>query len=48
MKLAKELRVKNLKVYSDSQLVVNQVNETYQAKGEKLVAYLVKAKELMG
>ena len=29
LKLEKELRVDNLKVYSDSQLVVNQVNETY-------------------
>ena len=24
------------------------MNKTYQAKGEKMVAYLVKAKELMG
>ena len=37
-----------MKVYSDSQLVVNKVNDTYQAKGEKMAAYLEKAKELMG
>ena len=48
LKLAKELRVENLKVYSESQLVVNQVNETCQARGEKKVAYLVKVNELMG
>ena len=37
LKLAKELKVNNLKVYSDSQLEVNQVNETYQARGERMV-----------
>ena len=47
LRLAKELKVSHLKVYSDSQLVMNQVNETYQAKGEKIVAYLEKAKELI-
>ena len=26
---------------------MNQVNDTYQARGEKIVAYLEKAKELM-
>ena len=29
LKLAKEFWVDNLKMYSDSQLVVNQVNKTY-------------------
>ena len=48
LRLARELKTNNLKVYSDSQLVVNQVNETYQAREEKIVAYLEKAKELMG
>ena len=47
VKLAKELNVENLEEYSDSQLVVNEVNETYQVRGEKMVTYLVKAKELM-
>ena len=27
---------------------MNQVNETYQGKREKMIAYLVKANELMG
>ena len=44
---ARELRVCNLKIYSDSQLVVNQVNDVYQVRGEKMVAYLGKAKELL-
>ena len=46
-RLAKELKVSYLKLYNDSQLVVNQVNETYQAKGEKMVPYLEKAKKLI-
>ena len=40
LRLAKEIRVEQLKIYSDSQLVVNQVNEDYQAKGENMAAYL--------
>ena len=47
LKLAKELKVNNLKLYSDSQLVVNQVNETYQVRGGKTVTYLEKEKELI-
>ena len=45
--LAKELQVHNLRVYNDSQLVVNQVNDIYRARVETMVAYLGKAKELM-
>ena len=41
------MKVSHLKVYSDSQLVVYQVNETYQARGKTMVAYLEKAKELI-
>ena len=47
LQLTRELRVRNLKVYSESLLVVNQVNEIYQARREKIIAYLEKAKELM-
>ena len=32
--------LEQVKIYSDSQLVVNQVNIDYQAKGENMVAYL--------
>ena len=48
LRLAKELKVNNLKVYSDSQLIVSQVNETNQARGEKMVSFLEKAKDLIG
>ena len=37
-----------MKIYSDSQLVVNRVNDIYLARGEMMVAYLEKAKKLMG
>ena len=45
--LAKELEAHNLKAYSDSKLVVNQVNDIYLARGEKMTISLEKAKELM-
>ena len=45
--LAKELRAHNLKIYSDFQLVVNQVNNIYLTRGERMVAYMEKAKGLM-
>ena len=38
--LAKEMRAEQIKIYSDSQLVINQINEDYQTKGESMVAYL--------
>ena len=37
--------LEHVKVYSDSQLVVNQVNGDYQAKGKNMVAYLKIAEE---
>ena len=47
LRLARESQVHHLKVYNDSQLVVNQVNDIYHAMGEKMVAYLAKARELI-
>ena len=44
--LAKEMRTEQLIIYSDSQLVVNQVNGDYQAKRENMAAYLKKAGQL--
>ena len=38
--LARELGIEQIKVDSDSQLVINQVNGDYQAKGENIAAYL--------
>ena len=47
LRLVKELKVSHLNVSSDSQLVVYQVNETYQAEGEKMTTYLEKANDLI-
>ena len=41
------MKVESLEIYSDSQLVVCQVTNEYQARGEKMVAYLQKAKDLL-
>ncbi|XP_062100590.1 uncharacterized protein LOC133806515 [Humulus lupulus] len=43
--LARELNIKNIEVTSDSQLVVNQLNGTYQAKDSKMTSYLEVVKE---
>ena len=34
-----------MKIFNDSQLVVNQVNDIYLVRGEKMAPYLDKAKE---
>ncbi|KAL5537944.1 hypothetical protein UlMin_045731 [Ulmus minor] len=47
LRLAKEVSAWHLTIYSDSQLVVSQVNSDFQAKGEKMASYLEKAKEVM-
>ena len=48
LSLAKEVSACHLLIYSYSQLIVNQVNSEYQAKGEKMDFYLEKAKDLLG
>ncbi|KAL5537985.1 hypothetical protein UlMin_045753 [Ulmus minor] len=48
LRLAKEVSACHLLIYSDSQLIVNQVNSEYKAKGEKMASYMEKAKELLG
>ena len=40
LNLAKEMKVESLKIYSDSLLVVYQITDEYQARGEKMTAYL--------
>ena len=45
LRLALELQVCNVKIFSDSQLVVNQVNNIYLVREEKMAAYLDKTKE---
>ncbi|KAL0427869.1 UNVERIFIED_CONTAM: hypothetical protein Slati_2961700 [Sesamum latifolium] len=44
--LALAVGAKKIIVYSDSQLVVNQIQGSYEARGEKMAKYLLKAKEL--
>ncbi|XP_077232426.1 uncharacterized protein LOC143869752 [Tasmannia lanceolata] len=45
LSLTTELGTGKLKVYSDSQLVVNQVNGAYEARGLRMKRYLQKVKE---
>ena len=39
LKLALEWKLTSLEAYGDSQLIINQVTNTYQTKDEKLVPY---------
>ena len=48
LKLLKALGVRHLKVKSDSQLVLNYLNEIFQAKSENMTKYLSKALQLWG
>ena len=41
------MEVDQLEVCSDSQLVVKQIEDTYKAKGEKMILYLIKVRELL-
>ena len=41
------MKVESFEIYSNSQLVVCQVTNKYQARGEKMAAYLQKAKDLL-
>ena len=47
LKLAIKVRAEHLKVYFDSQLVVNQVKGTYQVKDPSIVRYMQRAKQLL-
>ena len=40
LKLAIKVRAEYLKIYSDSQLVINQVKGTYQVKEPSIVRYV--------
>ncbi|KAG5562386.1 hypothetical protein RHGRI_005203 [Rhododendron griersonianum] len=44
---AKTLKVKRIRVYCDSQLVVNQLSGEYEARNEKMAAYVEAAKSLL-
>ena len=44
LRLAKELQVDSLMIYSDSKLVVSQVLDKFQARDDRMAAYLEKVK----
>ncbi|XP_074299042.1 uncharacterized protein LOC141630059 [Silene latifolia] len=46
LQLALEMQINHINVYSDSQLIVNHVNNVYTARDPIMVAYLEVAKEL--
>ena len=48
LRIAKELNIRALQIFSDSQLIVCQVKKEFQTKGGNLPAYLSKAWELLG
>ena len=47
LNLAHSMEVDQLEVYSDSQLVIKQIEDTYEAKCEKMILYLKKVRELL-
>ena len=47
LNLAHSLEVDQLEVNSDSQLVVRQIEDTYDSKSEKMVLYLQKVRDLL-
>ncbi|XP_074278363.1 uncharacterized protein LOC141601954 [Silene latifolia] len=46
LKLALDLKIRHLKVCSDSKLIVNHVNDCYEARDPRMMAYLDVAKEM--
>ena len=47
LNLAHSMEVDQLEVCSDSQLVVKQIEDSYEARGEKMILYLKKVCELL-
>lgn len=47
LKIAMVMEIKYLEIYDDSQLVVNQVNDTYNTKYEKLKPYKIVVIEIL-
>ena len=47
LNLAHSLLVDQLEVYSDSQLVVKQIEDTYEAKSGRMILYLRKVRDLL-
>ena len=47
LNLAHSLEIDRLEVYSNSQLVVRQIEDTYEAKSERMILYLERVRDLM-
>ena len=47
LNLAHSMEVNQLEVCNDSQLVVRQIEDTYEAKSEKMILYLKKVRDVM-
>ena len=47
LNLAHSLEVDQLEVYSDSHMVVRQIEDTYKAKSERMIQYLQKVRDLI-
>ncbi|KAI5333079.1 hypothetical protein L3X38_023209 [Prunus dulcis] len=47
LRLAKELTIKKLAIYSDSQLITNQASGEYMAKHPRMILYLDRVQELL-
>ena len=47
LNLAHSMEADQLEVRSDSQLVVKQIEDSYEARGEKMILYLKKVRELI-
>ena len=47
LNLAHSLEVDQLEVCSDSQLVIRQIEDTYEAKSERMILYLQKVRDLL-
>ena len=47
LNLAHSLEIDQLEVYSDSQLVVRQIEDTYEAKSETMILYLQKVRNIL-
>ena len=46
LNLAHSMEADQLETCSDSQLVVKQIEDSYEARGEKMIIYLKKVREL--
>ena len=47
LNLAHSMEVDQLELYNDSQLVVKQIEDFYEARGKKMILYLKKVRELL-